>query len=623
MVTLAVAACAALGAAMAQAPAGWQDTHRRAVELLLDDKAVEAIAVLERAVSEAPDFEDARYTLASAHESHGRKLGLEDPPRLEERRRHLEQAAAHLRRLAEGRSDYRSLAVMKLMMLYGEDDLDEPREAVAFARQFVALDPQSVMGHVMLARGLRALGDNAAATQALLAARNAVGPEGEHPLAVSIVEYLVGGAPKGDSVPVPPAMAPDDLRALIEYVEPIFDRAIAEDPENRMASMAKASVLLLRAQRLETDPARRKALEEEADRLVFRQRSEADGPAEDAPAMAFFDLPSPEFDAVRAEADALMERKEYDQAVKVYDDFITSHPTSVEAHYARVGVLLAGGRGDLVPGALAAARRALPGTADVRHHMGSRLLDVARGPELSEADVRTLLGEATVLLDEALALAPGRDAFTALVTKRLVLTEQARHETDAATVARLTAEAVSLATRAEELAGPRPGWPAGSAAVEAEAAVLEARGQYAQAAAVYDTLLSSQPGLLHGHVERLRLLVAAGSADLVGPSLQAARTAARTDVTSRHAAGHAYWDLVYRTPALAPAAAQALLAEAVMLFDEVLAIDPDHAETLAYKSLALRQQASRETNAARAKRLTADADRLREQAEAVMRNRQP
>lgn len=182
---------------------------------------------------------------------------------------------------------------------------------------------------------------------------------------------------------------------------------------------------------------------------------------------------------------------------------------------------------------------------------------------------------------------------------------------------------VGLAVRTEALVGPRSGWPAGSAAVEAEAAVLEARKQYVQAAGVYEKTLSTDPAFLHGHIERVRLLPAAGRADRIGPSLQAARTAARADLTSRGAAGAAYWELSYRTPGLAPAAAQALLAEAVTLFDEALALDPDHLETLVHKSLALRQQARHDTDPARAKRLTEQADRLRERAETLMRNRQP
>jgi hypothetical protein len=46
--------------APAQAPAGWEDAYRRGTQLMADGKAEQAIAIFERAVGQAPDFDAAR-----------------------------------------------------------------------------------------------------------------------------------------------------------------------------------------------------------------------------------------------------------------------------------------------------------------------------------------------------------------------------------------------------------------------------------------------------------------------------------------------------------------------------------------------------------------------------------
>lgn len=254
--------------AFAQTPKGWDDAYRQVAELMLAGKGPEAIALLERVVTQAPDFIPARYELGSAHAHWAVELALQDPPAADERRRHLELAATHFRRVAERDSEYRPLAALRLMSLYGdEDDLNQPQEAIPFARLYVELSPSSASGHVQLARMLELTGDTEAGTAALLAARGPVRDDDERALlATSIIAHLG----------LAPAVPADDVRTLLDYAQPVVDAAIAREPENRRILLTKAAALMLRAERVETDPKVRKALLEESDRLFDRFRDMGD-----------------------------------------------------------------------------------------------------------------------------------------------------------------------------------------------------------------------------------------------------------------------------------------------------------------------------------------------------------
>src|SRR5690242_2954090 len=100
MIVAAVVLSAVTLAASAQAPAGWEDASRRASQLILDHKTGDAIAVYQRIVRQAPDFQPARYELADAL----RLRALETMMRsgsATAARQDLEQAETHLRLVRE------------------------------------------------------------------------------------------------------------------------------------------------------------------------------------------------------------------------------------------------------------------------------------------------------------------------------------------------------------------------------------------------------------------------------------------------------------------------------------------------------------------------------------------
>jgi len=423
-------------ATLAQTPAGWDDTYRRGLQLMADGKAAEAIRLFDGVVQRAPAFGSGHAALADAHRVRADELagGATPPPAAW--RQALEAAARHYRRAIELQAPEQPLAVMHLMRIYGEDGLNQAAEQATFARQHVALQPDSAIGHTMLAQALRRSGQPAAATAALLAGRVAVRGSGRLLLATMMVEH---GTANTD---VPPG----DLRQLLDYAAPVLDEAIKESPSDRQRVRTKVALLMLRADRVETDPKRRQALRAEADRLFDAGRSASPAPAA-APASGPLD-PPPGYGAASTEAAALMAKGQFVQAAAVYERFVTSHPAYPPAHYQRLGALLAGGRRDGIDAALKAARTAAPATPPARRLMGVYLLDVGTKTKgLAPGDAAVLLAEANRCFDEVLAAQP--EAMEALVYKGLVLRALAPLESDPVRAKALVAEADRLRARAE------------------------------------------------------------------------------------------------------------------------------------------------------------------------------
>ena len=417
---------------------------------MADGKAEQAIAIFERAVAQTPDFDAAHYALANAHRRQADELAVKGASRASERRRHLELAASEYRWVADRGAEYGQLAAGNLMRLYGPDELNQPAEAIKYARLYVALSPSSAIGHAELARLLRSSGDAKGGTVALLAARSAVAPEGRTLLAMTIIDHLVN-TPDASSA---------DVRALLDYAQPALDAAIAREPDSRTFILAKAGALKLRADRVEVRPATRKALEAESERMFNRfralNRDEAPVPVPAArtpdPPLAIAEPPG--YDAARDAAEVLYGRKEYTKAAAVYETFVKSNPAFPPPHYLRLGALLAAGQSDVIDPALKQARSSIPRTPELRYMMATSLVELeSRTAGLSAADARKLLAETVVILDEALALRPGFAG--ALVYKAVARTRQARIETDPATVKALTAEADRLRAQARALRTPQ------------------------------------------------------------------------------------------------------------------------------------------------------------------------
>lgn len=442
-----------------QAPAEWDDTSRRAAQLLLDGKTTQAVPMLERAVAQAPGFDGAEYELAKAHHDLATQRALEGPSADAARKRHLAQAVTYFQRAAGRNGQYRQPALGMLMLVYGEDQLDDPKALADAARQYIGVDPGSAVGHATLVSALQKSGQDAAVWSALDAACAAVRAEDASALTRAILLQLTEAfpyvAPQSNPSPPPAGLTPKLLARLLEYAGTALDRELAKDPSDRQAISAKAAALLIRAQRLERDPARRKALEAEADGLLARNRKPSAAgaaPKEGASASAAPARPVEPagYREASQQAAALVERKQFAQAAAIYEKFIASEPRFEPPHYLRVGALIRAGRSAEVEPALLAARKTIPATPESRHVAAAHLEEFARkNASIPPADAKRILAEALTLLDEALAMRPAY--LEATVFKSLVLRGQARVESDPGRAKQLVAEADGLMKTAQAM----------------------------------------------------------------------------------------------------------------------------------------------------------------------------
>ncbi len=106
-------------------------------------------------------------------------------------------------------------------------------------------------------------------------------------------------------------------------------------------------------------------------------------------------------------------------------------------------------------------------------------------------------------------------------------------------------------------------------------------------------------------------------------ALREARGATPQSADMQQMLGMYLWNLASdKKEPVSPDLARRLLAEAVVALDTALTLNADHAYAMTCKSLVLRQQAGFETDAARARVLLAEADRLRLRATQLMAERQ-
>jgi tetratricopeptide (TPR) repeat protein len=437
-----------------QTPAGWDATYQRVQQLILDNKTTEAIVVLEGVLKSAPGFDPARYELADAHRMLALEAALKVPSNSAAMRRELELAAVAYRRVAAGTSEYKQLAVGKLMMVYGTDELDRPAEVIPFARQYVQIRPGSAIGHAALANALMTTGQERAATAALLSARTAVDADDAQLLATVIVDYVLKTK----------MSSPADLTTLLDWADSTLDRLLRDAPKDRQLLLTKAASVSFRADRLETDPTRKRELKAEADRAFSRfQDANPDrstvppGPPPNALAAVPPPPPPPPpmppgYERTMAEFEKLIAGKRYTAAAAVWENLIQSNPEVPPPHYLRAHALMLAGQRAAAEAALKTARTSIGAAPEARHMAATYLLDmVSNNNAIAAADAKMLLIEARLLLDEALKKNPAY--WEALVYKSLVVLTQAKYETDPAVVKSLTAEADRLRAQAEAMRG--------------------------------------------------------------------------------------------------------------------------------------------------------------------------
>lgn len=437
-----------------QAPPRWEATAQRAAQLVSEGRIADAVSVLEGVLKSSPNFDPARYELADAQRLLALEAALKGPAQQAIALREFERAAGNYRRVAEGSSEYKQLAIMKLISVYAPDELDRPADLVTFARQYVLISPESAVAHIKLATALLATGREAAATRVFITARTAIRTEDRKLLATSIVEYVL----KATTSPV------TDLKTLTDWADGVIEGLLRESPKDRDLLLTRSASASFRADRLETDPSRKKARKAEADRWFERFREA--NPSRDAlpnlPSPAEFpELPPPppppppmpsEFQQAVAEGLSLMRRKDYVAAAGLFEKLIKSRPEFAATHYLRVNALLMAEQRQAIEPALKAARSSIDAGSESRLLAATQLFDmVSNHPTIAPADAKRLLNEARLMTDDALTKNP--KYWEAAIYKSLIIRAQAKFETDTAVIKKLIAEADRVRAQAETMRG--------------------------------------------------------------------------------------------------------------------------------------------------------------------------
>lgn len=207
----------------------------------------DAVAGLEAYVAKYPTDPDGHWQLASAI--------LASVPALARKpndaeRAALERAAQHARKVAEltGDQSLRNAANMQLTRIYGPLMLARPAEVVEPAKQLVAASATLADAHYLLAEALADLKRTDEAVQVWSDALNSLRGRDRRQIAVGINGFAESR----------PELTEAHIRKLVSVL-----RTVAEDVENP-DPRARAVALTLQANRLEKDPATRRALLQQA-----------------------------------------------------------------------------------------------------------------------------------------------------------------------------------------------------------------------------------------------------------------------------------------------------------------------------------------------------------------------
>jgi len=257
---------------LTQTPAGWENTSTKGAELILQGKASEAVTLFEKVVRTSPDFADGHLRLADAHVAVAESIKDRGASQAAARRQHLETAATHYKRAIELGSVREVIAKKSLVDLYRKDGLNQLDEAEKYARQLLGVRPQSVVWHHLLAEVLI---DERRYDEAATVLHKAVPQVDEKDRALLAMTMI-------DAMIKTPEITGASARTLAEDSLAIVDRALKAPSPDRQLYAVRSGALKMLADRVEQNPAKKKALLADSD-LAFDKFRELAGPAPPEP----------------------------------------------------------------------------------------------------------------------------------------------------------------------------------------------------------------------------------------------------------------------------------------------------------------------------------------------------
>lgn len=242
----------------AQAQAGWDAERTKALQLRLDNRPAEAVAVLEAAVKRYPREAGVHYELADALLEQVRAEALGGSPAANRGSR-LERAATLFQHAMTLDPQYRQMAAAKLVSVYEEDGFERPAEVERISRDLMAMDAASGIWAVKLAHSLAAQQRCGEAGRVLVEARATVDADLRVLLGMSMTDLFT----KCADMPLA------DARPLLESAEAIAAEALKTSPDDRDVVLLQAAALTALASRL-PDGAEKTAIEARGAQVTSR-----------------------------------------------------------------------------------------------------------------------------------------------------------------------------------------------------------------------------------------------------------------------------------------------------------------------------------------------------------------
>jgi hypothetical protein len=215
-------------------PPGWKELQSKTLDLTLEGKHLEVLAIYEQWVVKHPDFVEGHLMLAGAHESVARAMRTSRAPDAQATRtKHLETAAVHIRRGLELAGPDDSFWIMRgLIDVHGVLGLDRPAEYERLVREGVTRYPAEPLAHRYLLVLLATKGEPIDA--AARAARAAIpkGPAARVHLAGALVESVRSFGR------LTPALA----TVLLPEASRLIDEALKLKPGDARALDVRASI---------------------------------------------------------------------------------------------------------------------------------------------------------------------------------------------------------------------------------------------------------------------------------------------------------------------------------------------------------------------------------------------
>jgi predicted Zn-dependent protease len=242
-------------------PPGFRVAQSETNRLIDDGKPADAVSVMEKFLQATPNYFDAHFMLAKAHQAQADSDTVKAADRAV-RARHLEAAVTHYQRYLDLYKEAapldRTIAFERMVRIHMADGLNRPEEADAVSRRMVDEMPGRPAAFKLRAEVLREQRRHGEASVMLLGSRTIVQEDRLDELGDALL----------DQVRESPQMSAADTKALLDEALAIAEDLLARKPGEPWGPLLKSHVLREQARRLEADETRRRALVAEADRLL-------------------------------------------------------------------------------------------------------------------------------------------------------------------------------------------------------------------------------------------------------------------------------------------------------------------------------------------------------------------